>query len=99
MGEPRGLRTWRLGCLDIWGYPEIRGTFLGIPRIRIIVFLGSIVGSPYFGKLPFLVWNSVLVFPVQGRTGSASCTAKCIVLRDMPGSVIFLACRLSGRVS
>ena len=27
------------------------GTFLGVPIIRSI--LGSIVGSPYFGKLPY----------------------------------------------
>ena len=33
------------------GFPKIRSTFLGVP-IRTIVFLGSILGSPYFGKLP-----------------------------------------------
>ena len=33
------------------GFPKIGGTILGVPLIRIIV-LGSIVGSPYFGKLP-----------------------------------------------
>ena len=36
----------------IWGFPKIRGTFLGVPIIRIIVFLG-LLGSPYFGKLPY----------------------------------------------
>ena len=30
----------------VWGFPKIRGTFLGIPKIR------SILGPPYFGKLP-----------------------------------------------
>ena len=34
------------------GVPKIRGTILGVPITRIIVFLGSILGSPYFGKLP-----------------------------------------------
>ena len=35
----------------MWGFGKIRGTFGGVPAIRIIVF-GSILGSPYFGKLP-----------------------------------------------
>ena len=30
------------GCEVIWGFPKIRGTFLG-----------SILGSPYFEKLPY----------------------------------------------
>ena len=36
----------------MWEFPKIRGTFLGVPIIRTIVFLGSILGSPYLGKLP-----------------------------------------------
>ena len=39
---------------DTWGFPKIRGTFLGVPRIGIVVFLRSILGSPYLGKLPHL---------------------------------------------
>ena len=34
------------------GSPKIRGTILGVPFIRIIV-LGYILGSSYFGKLPY----------------------------------------------
>ena len=30
-GDPQGPR-------DIWGFPKIRGTFLGVPIIRTIVF-------------------------------------------------------------
>ena len=37
----------------MWEFPKIRGTFLGVPIIRIIVYWGSILGSPYFGKLPY----------------------------------------------
>ena len=37
----------------IWGFPKIRGAILGVPIIRIILFWGSILGSPYFGKLPY----------------------------------------------
>ena len=37
-----------------WEFPKIRGTIfiLGVPIIRTIVFWGSILGSPYLGKLP-----------------------------------------------
>ena len=37
----------------IWRFPKIGGTILRVPIIRIVVFGGSILGSPYFGKLPF----------------------------------------------
>ena len=36
----------------IWGFPKIRGTCLGVPLIRTSI-LGSILGYPNFGKLPF----------------------------------------------
>ena len=35
-----------------WGFPKIRSTLLGVPIIRINSILGSILGSPYLGKLP-----------------------------------------------
>ena len=35
-----------------WGFPKIRGTFLGVPIIRTMVFWGLYWGSTYFGKLP-----------------------------------------------
>ena len=35
------------------GFPKLGGTLLGVPIIRTIVFWGSILGSPYFGKLPY----------------------------------------------
>ena len=32
-------RWWcRLSCLKIWGFPKTRGTLLGVPIIRTIVF-------------------------------------------------------------
>ena len=34
-------------------FPKIKGTLLGVPIIRTLAFLGSILGSPYFGKLPY----------------------------------------------
>ena len=35
----------------IWEFPKVRGTILEVPIIRTINILGSILGSPYFGKL------------------------------------------------
>ena len=36
----------KLGCNYIWGFPKIRGTILGVPIIRIIVFWGLYWGPP-----------------------------------------------------
>ena len=42
-------------------FPKIRGTILGVPIRRTIVFL-SILGSPYFGKLPYEACFSLGLF-------------------------------------
>ena len=34
-------------------FPKIRGTILGGPYDKAYSILGSILGSPSFGKLPF----------------------------------------------
>ena len=34
----------------IWGFPKIRGTFLGVPIVRIIVFWGLYWGPPILGN-------------------------------------------------
>ena len=49
-----GLRVW-LWCFQefIWGFPKIRGTLIGDPHNKDYSILGSILGFPYFGKLPF----------------------------------------------
>ena len=39
--------------MQIWGFPKIRGTILGVPIVRTIVFGECILGFPYFGKLPY----------------------------------------------
>ena len=36
--------------LAIWGFPKIRGTILGVPIIRIIVFWGLYWGPPILGN-------------------------------------------------
>ena len=40
----------------IWEFPKIRGTFLGVPIIRIIVYWGLYWGPLTFGKLPY--WDN-----------------------------------------
>ena len=39
---------WAL--VDIWGFPKIRGTFLGVPIIRTIVFWGLYWGPLILGN-------------------------------------------------
>ena len=36
--------------LYIWGFPKIRGTFLGVPVTRIVVFGGPHWGTPILGN-------------------------------------------------
>ena len=38
---------------DIWGFPKIRGTFFGGPHNKDYTILGSILGFPCLGKLPY----------------------------------------------
>ena len=35
---------------NIWGFPKIRGTFLGVPIIRTVVYLGLYWGPPILGN-------------------------------------------------
>ena len=44
----------RAASTPIWRSPKIRGTLLGVPINKDSSILGSLLGSPYFGKLPFL---------------------------------------------
>ena len=54
------------------GFPKIRCTFWG-PHKKDYSILGSILGSPYFGKLPYLVHNaqSEHVIHTSGRPSQA----------------------------
>ena len=49
----------------IWEFPKIRGTLLRGPHNKDYSILGSILGSPYFGKLPYI--NSVPYKPLQAQ--------------------------------
>ena len=47
------LRTAHLGLTLTWGFPNIMGTLFGGPHNKDFSILGSILGYPYFGKLPY----------------------------------------------
>ena len=54
---------------DIWGFPKIRGTILGVPIIRIIVYsiLGSRLGSPHLGNYHlFCTWKDSYSMGIEG---------------------------------
>ena len=34
----------------IWGFPKIKGTFLGVPIMRIIIYWGVYGGPPILGN-------------------------------------------------
>ena len=49
----------------IWGFPKIRGTILGVPIMRIIVFGGFILGSPILGNYHILLFRDNGKQPVK----------------------------------
>ena len=51
-GDPKNSPYPRMAA--IWGFPKIKGTFWG-PNNKDYSILGSILGSPNFGKLPYHV--------------------------------------------
>ena len=63
----------------IWGFPKIRGTILGVPIIRSIIYWGLYWGSLYFGKLPYLG----ILQQVLGESGSLPTRLWC--LHEQPG--------------
>ena len=49
-----GVRVERITVYRlIWGFPKIRGTFLGGPHNKDYSNFGSTLGSTYFGKLTY----------------------------------------------
>ena len=51
------------------GFPKFGVPFWGVPIIRSIVLWGSILGSPYLGKLPFCRLPEKLESSPQALTG------------------------------
>ena len=59
MSDPKSLYkppkcNW-VAVKEFWWIPKIRGTFFGGPYSKDYSILGSILGSPYLGKLPFKI--------------------------------------------
>ena len=50
-------------CQQIWEVPKIRGTILGIPLIRTIVFWGLNWGTPILGN-----YHIMMILPPPGTT-------------------------------
>ena len=55
--EGFGFRIWPW-C--IWGFPEMKGTFLGVPIIRTVIFWGLYWGSPIWGNYHMVLWLHAL---------------------------------------
>ena len=73
-----------------WGFPKIGSTFLGVPIIRTIVFLGLHRGSPYLGKLPrspvaIPTWSH-LILRVDKATASASLVLAEALAQEKPST-------------
>ena len=51
----------------IWGLPKIRGTFLGVPIARIIIFWGLCWGSLVWGNYHF-IFSDLRILRAQAMT-------------------------------
>ena len=53
--------TWEYG--EIWGFPRVRGTILGVPIIGAIVYCGLYLGSVILGD--YHIGSSAVLCPVN----------------------------------
>ena len=51
------------------GFPKIRGTVFGDPYNKDYNILGSMLGFPYFGKVPFSGLRKCVKRVIQGYIG------------------------------
>ena len=49
----------------IWGFPKIRGYLFGGPNNKDYSILGSILGSPYFGKLLYSYMDPLVLLTLD----------------------------------
>ena len=59
---------WNTG--RIWGFPKIRGTLFWGLNNKDYSISGSILGSPYFGKLPYDVLVLIRTQRLPNQQGS-----------------------------
>ena len=73
---PAGMKEPYLIAVPIWGFPKIRGAFLGVPIIRTIrIILGHIFGSPIYENhhvVPENIMASMLVAIPEVRIAKAA---------------------------
>ena len=67
-GGQWGIREYNPYIVPIWKFPKIRGTFLGGLYNKDYSILGSLFGSPYFGKLPYNIFPYSLLTPSKSRS-------------------------------
>ena len=69
-----GFIIWRVYPKNIWGFPKFRGTILGVPIIRIIVFWGLYWGPLILGNYHIGLLTGAMGFyewvPFKGSTRS-----------------------------
>ena len=63
MHEHKDQECGQEGQPDIWGFPKIRGTFLGVPILRSIVFWGLCGGPLILGKYHLETMKKVALSP------------------------------------
>ena len=83
----RGPDHWKC-YVENWGFPEIRGTFLVVPLISIIVFWGLYWGPPF--------WETTNCRPLWHATfRSTSSSLLCLYALCPPRVCESQACRMS----
>ena len=50
----------------IWGFPKIRGTILGVPIIRIIIYWGLYWGPPILGNYHIYIYIHTYIHQNSG---------------------------------
>ena len=75
--RPPKPQTW--GCVCCQWFPEIRSFFVGVrcPLEKDYSILGSMLGTPYFGKLPCFLFLSH-VYPLLCETTMFSLSLSCV---------------------
>ena len=61
---PAYPRAGKRATYNVWGFPKIRGIFLGVPIIRTIVFWGLYWGPPILGN-----YHIILIFQLFSLHG------------------------------
>ena len=75
------LRPDHAAAAGTWGLPKIRGSFLGVPIIRTMVFWGLYWGPPILGNSQINFWILDPGPKAQGRRIRVSMLCRILVFR------------------